>query len=118
MDAQGFELFAHELLDHAEKVRIEKAAHYATDSDRLSNFRKAASLTGSSLPIAVSSMMVKHTVSIYDMVDNVYGKDPLGKYNKDLWLEKLGDQINYLLLLYAAIQETETNATPLYEEDK
>lgn len=47
--------------------------------------------------------MAKHTVSVYDMIRS--GKD----YPLDLWEEKIKDSINYLLLLWALIQEDETD---------
>ena len=104
MTNEQFETIANKLLDHAATVRTNKAAEYASDTDRLRNFRKAAALASVEVPAAITGMMLKHTVSIYDMVDNVYTQH-MGAYTDDIWLEKLGDQINYLLLLYAAIVE-------------
>lgn len=105
MNQEIFESLATKLLDHAAEVRGAKAKEYATNDDRLSNFRKAAALATVTMPEAVAGMMVKHTVSIYDMV-NASFKETLGAYPESLWLEKLGDQINYLLLIYAAIIES------------
>lgn len=80
-------------------VLVVKAAEYAP-VDRLANFRKAASLCGKSLPQVIGGMMVKHTVSLYDMIesDKPY---PMG-----LWDEKITDHINYLILLRAALAES------------
>ena len=44
-------------------------------------------------------MMVKHTVSIFDMVES--GKP----FDLALWDEKITDHINYLILIRAALVE-------------
>jgi hypothetical protein len=82
-------------------VLVVKAAEYATE-DRLANFKKAAHLRGSTMPQAIAGMMVKHTVSVYDMVDS--GKP----YSIEVWDEKITDHINYLILLRAAVVDTPT----------
>lgn len=82
-------------------VLCKKADEYATD-DRLHNFKVAAELQGCTPIRALSGMMCKHTVSVYDLINDFEeGKDiPL-----ELWEEKIGDSINYLLLLTALIHE-------------
>ena len=51
---------------------------------------------------ALAGMMCKYTVSVYDMLKGVEeGKH----YPVELWDEKIGDSINYLLLLAAMIRE-------------
>jgi hypothetical protein len=94
----------------AERVRMcidvmcKKSDEYATDNDKLHNFKVAASLQGCSDIKALGGMMCKHTVSIYDLINDFEnGKNiPL-----DLWNEKIGDSINYLLLLNALVIEHE-----------
>ena len=78
-----------------------KADEYATD-DRLHNFKVAAELQNCTPIKALAGMMCKHTVSVYDLVNDVEnGKTvPI-----ELWNEKIGDSINYLLLLTALIEE-------------
>lgn len=105
MNKEKFNDLSTVILNHCHSLLVEKAAHYANDADRLANFRKAAALACVPVPKAVAGMMVKHTVSIYDMIENVYGNDPVGKYSLDLWTEKIGDQINYLIILFTAIAE-------------
>lgn len=77
---------------------INKAAEYATE-DRLHNFKIAAALQDVTTVQALAGMMAKHTVSVYDMCAS--GED----YPIELWNEKIGDSINYLLLLAAAVRE-------------
>jgi len=106
MDEKTFNSYANGLLSLAAKVRNAKKVEYEAESDRLANFRKAADLSNETVPKAISGMMIKHTVSIYDMIEGEFNKfntDP--PYSLELWREKLCDQINYLLLLYAAIRE-------------
>jgi hypothetical protein len=92
-------------LQHMQEVTVDtlmhKAKEYATDGDRLHNFKVAAAIQGVSPKEALAGMMAKHTVSVYDMIGS--GED----YPLDLWEEKIKDSINYLFLLWALIQEAE-----------
>lgn len=76
-----------------------KATEYSGEGDRLHNFKVAAVVQECSPRRALAGMMVKHTVSIYDMC--VAQKN----YCQDMWDEKITDHINYLLLLKAVIAE-------------
>jgi hypothetical protein len=110
MDHKTFSALTANLLSQASRIRNEKAVEYESEIDRLANFRKAAVLQNCSIPVAISGMMAKHTVSIYDMIETEFNNmniDP--PYTLELWREKLIDQINYLLLLYAAIREARPN---------
>lgn len=73
-----------------------KRAEYA-NVDVLANFKKAAHLRGCGMPQAVGGMLVKHIVSIFDMVES--GQP----YPTEVWDEKITDAINYLILLRAAL---------------
>ena len=78
-----------------------KAAEYATD-DRLHNFKVAAELSGESPIKALGGMMKKHTVSVYDLIEAANRGEDI---SLELWDEKIGDHINYLLLLWAVVVE-------------
>lgn len=78
---------------------MQKAKEYATDGDRLHNFKVAAAVQGVTPMQALAGMMAKHTVSVYDMVGT--GES----YPLSLWEEKIKDSINYLFLLWAMVQE-------------
>lgn len=98
------EVFAKVTAERIEKcldVLGTKADEYAT-TDRLHNFKIAGELQNCTPIKALGGMMSKHTVSVYDLInDYEAGKEiPL-----DLWNEKIGDSINYLLLLNALIIE-------------
>lgn len=76
-----------------------KATEYAENDDRLHNFKNAAGMMNCDPKEALAGMMAKHTISIYDMCRS--GES----YPLSLWEEKIGDHINYLLLLKALIVE-------------
>lgn len=98
MKPERFENILDAQIERVRDVLVVKAAEYATE-DRLANFKKAAHLRGCGVSQAISGMMVKHTVSVFDMVES--GKE----YSLDLWDEKITDHINYLILLRAALVE-------------
>ena len=47
-------------------------------------------------------MMAKHTVSVYDLIQKQ--EHGVG-VSKEMWEEKIGDSINYLILLSALVEE-------------
>ena len=79
-----------------------KADEYATE-DRLHNFKVAAQLQNCTPVTALAGMMAKHTVSVYDLIQ----KHEQGfAVSKNMWDEKIGDSINYLILLSALVRES------------
>lgn len=91
--------------EKVETVLGAKGDEYATDNDRLHNFKVAAQVQGITVKEALSGMMAKHTVSVYDMIAD--GKD----HSLDKWDEKILDHINYLILLRAIVVEEKSIAT-------
>ncbi len=83
---------------------LKKSEEYADEFDRLHNFKVAAELQNCTPEKALAGMMCKHTVSIFDLINDLEeGKSiPL-----PLWEEKIGDSINYLFLLTALVEERE-----------
>jgi hypothetical protein len=98
MNAKDFETIVNQTLDACKNTLCNKAKEYAVDEDRLHNFKTAAALQGCTVERSLSGMLAKHVVSIFDMCDH-------GIYPVDTWQEKIGDAINYLLLLKAVIIE-------------
>ena len=85
-------------------VLSNKAKEYSSDQDRLHNFKVASQLesTPETPEKSLWGMMKKHTVSIIDIIDGTMR----GEYpTPDMRDEKLGDAINYLLLLEALLAE-------------
>lgn len=99
MNSEWFEKVIKVQIKTCEDVLIGKAKEYATDDDRLHNFKNAAGMMSCDPKEALAGMMAKHTISVYDMCRS--GKD----YPIELWNEKITDHINYLLLLKAIVEE-------------
>lgn len=98
MNLTWFANIIEEQISRCRDILIVKGAEYAT-SDRLHNFRQAATLQGIDTSQALAGMMAKHTISVYDLITN-------GDFsNLDIWNEKITDHINYLLLLRAVVEE-------------
>lgn len=99
MTTKEFECIMENQINRCREILGSKAGEYAAEDDRLHNFRVAAALQGGSLKQALAGMMVKHTVSLYDMCTS--GK----AYPIELWDEKITDHQNYLTLLRAVVEE-------------
>lgn len=86
------------------EILAKKGREYAPDTaDRLSAFKTAAKLQNITPLKALGGQMSKHTVSLYELIDN-------DSKDLDLWLEKLTDSINYLFLLHALVLEMRSDA--------
>jgi hypothetical protein len=81
-----------------------KAKEYAV-GDRLYNFKRAAEMLRTTPEKALFGMFMKHFVSVMDLVE---GSIVPTEY---LINEKLGDAINYLILLEAILKEFKINLT-------
>jgi hypothetical protein len=78
-----------------------KAEEYATRYDVLHNFRSATDFTHLSMQTTLWGFMTKHLVSIRDMIQS----KQTNHYTTEQWEEKIGDTINYLILLEAIVKE-------------
>lgn len=79
------------------EVLVGKAREYASDVDRLHNFKVAAEIIQSTPLKALWGMEAKHLTSLSDMVNSEKS------YPAAVWDEKIGDSINYLILLRALV---------------
>lgn len=93
-----FDRIFEETVEKSRSVLASKSKEYATE-DKLHNFKVAAITEGVSNRRALGGMMVKHTVSIYDLLRADECADLA------MWDEKIGDHINYLILLRALVIE-------------
>lgn len=101
MKAEQFENIINNRIETCKSVLCNKAEEYATD-DRLHNFKVAGKLQKCTAVKALGGMMAKHTVSVYDLIEDYeQGK----AISQEMWCEKIGDSINYLLLLTALLEE-------------
>lgn len=99
MNNVKFEELTNERIKLCLSVLLDKSKEYANDVDRLRAFKAASAIEKCTAEEALGGMMAKHIVSIYDMLPNAKS------YSLGKWDEKIGDSINYLLLLNALIKE-------------
>lgn len=115
MNSEEFALVFDHQITLCRSMLLNKAEEYATDDDRLHNFQVAAELSGTDMVKALGGMMIKHTVSVYDMIREF---DPREDIGMDRWDEKINDHVNYLILLRAVLvdyvqKQTEKSAVNL-----
>lgn len=107
MTAGEFDAVLAARLEKTRAVLASKAAEYATDGDRLHNFKRSSRLFDDAglyrTPAeALAGMLVKHWVSVMDLVRRDADDEKIPPAVID---EKLGDAINYLILLEAVLTE-------------
>jgi hypothetical protein len=102
MNQETFDAILERRIEKIRSVLASKAKEYAK-GDRLHNFKRAAKFTGDSPAKMCASFMMKHMVSIMDIVDDVKEIGPLP--SREMVDEKIGDAINYLILLEALLIE-------------
>lgn len=107
MTTGQFEAILNRRLELIRSVLGAKAKEYARgEVDRLHNFRSAACLLNTNLADALWGMAVKHIVSVNDLVSACSVGDVPSLATAD---EKIGDAINYLILLEAVFDEMRRN---------
>lgn len=99
MNVNDYDFVVRQQMEKSLQTLMDKAREYGT-TDLLHAFKQAAALQGITTRAALAGMMAKHTVSVYDMCHNVPQY-----YDMAVWEEKLGDHINYLLILKAVVVE-------------
>ncbi len=104
MNNETFNSIVQSRLDACSKVLCRKAEEYASDSDRLHNFVVAGRMDNESPVRALWGMWKKHIVSIRDAIERM-NSDPTYCPSPEWCAEKLGDNINYTLLLEGLIQD-------------
>ena len=78
-----------------------KAKEYASGDNRLHNFDVGARILNVTPEQALQGMMLKHIISISDLIEWT-GSSP-ERITSELVDEKIGDTINYLILLEALL---------------
>lgn len=76
-----------------------KAGEYATDGTAFYNFERAAEINRKRPRQALWDMATKHLVSVMDMVESD------NDYEPEYIDEKIGDMINYLILLEGLLKD-------------
>ena len=103
MSHKEFEILLEERFDKIRSTLANKNREYASGEDKLHNFKRAGKMLGCTQEKALIGMWTKHIISILDIVDkwNDQNIDPDGEQLD----EKIGDAINYLILLEACFKE-------------
>lgn len=99
MNYNDFNKLVDEQFNVCKELLETKGKEYAPDTaDRLSAFKTASCMLHRTPIQALGGQMSKHTISIYEMIEQ-------GNKDQSLWLEKITDSMNYLLLLKALLQD-------------
>jgi len=98
MNTEQFENLLEHRLNLIKSTLSNKAKEYAV-GDRLYNFKRAAEILRSTPEKTLMGMFMKHLVSVLDLTENNI------KVTEHLVNEKIGDAINYLILLEAILTE-------------
>lgn len=103
MKHKEFEKLLKERFNIIRSVLIKKNKEYASDEDKLHNFKRAGAMLQCSQEKALIGMWTKHVISILDIVDKWDNKGIFPDMKQ--LNEKLTDAINYLILLEACFKE-------------
>jgi len=98
MTNEEFNKILERRIEQIKSTLSDKAKMYAI-GDRLYNFKRSAEILRCSPHKALLGMFIKHLVSIIDLIEKSYTA------NSELIDEKIGDGINYLILLEAIFRE-------------
>lgn len=98
MKQARFEQLVQEQIKRCEKTLLTKGKGYAAEQDRLDHFKRAGAMLGTSPEEALAGMASKHFISVAKLCQ----EKPA---DLKIWDEKIGDAINYLLILAALIRE-------------
>lgn len=93
----NFEECIENRIHNIRKVLSAKAKEYATDDNRFHNFDVAARILDCTPEQALRGMLLKHIVSVLDLVE--WADSNSTKLTEQAIDEKIGDIINYLILL-------------------
>jgi ERCC4-related helicase len=99
MNTETFDKIVEERLTKIKDILLIKSKEYAVNDDRLYNFRRASIINKETPEQALWGMFTKHLVSVIDLVE---GSTQVTEY---LVNEKIGDAINYLILLEAIFKD-------------
>lgn len=104
MTHEKFNNFAKNFVKQTTSVLYAKGKSYALNrGDRLEHFKSAAKYLNTTPREACLAQLTKHLVSIRDMVCANDG----AVFSPEQWDEKIGDAINYLVLLRAIVIDQE-----------
>lgn len=104
MDSKRFKELLDELDGNSLETLKEKNGRYAQNGDCLHNFRKGAEIIGGTPAQACWGYLTKHLVALRDMVENNDFS------NREDFLEKCQDTINYIRFLWCIGNDEQTES--------
>lgn len=115
MNNETFSTIVERRLQSLKDLLIKKGAEYASDKDRLHNFKKGSRMKAKHPLQVLDGMLLKHIISYDDMLEDIEA----GKTIDYAYInEKLGDILAYFLLAEAVIIDTAVvTSLPGYIED-
>ena len=99
MNIDQFEVILKNMQLKQDLTLVRKAKEYASEDDRLHNFKKIAEFIGITPAQVAMVLMLKNLVSLNDAIFNMV---PMSDEFLD---EKIGDPYNYLVLIRALIED-------------
>jgi hypothetical protein len=99
MTPKEFDKLTTARIEKIKEILLHKSIEYSHNGDRLWNFKLASNMNSNTPEEALWGMAMKHLVSVDDLV-----KKRL-KSTVPMIDEKIGDLINYLILLEAILKE-------------
>ena len=104
MNNEEFEKILNKRIELIKATLLKKGVEYSGQlDDRMHNFKRAAQVLDITSEETLLGMKVKHDVSVMDIVTRIVYWDTLP--SEEMLQEKIGDSINYLILLEAMILE-------------
>ena len=100
MDSEMFKMLLNELDANSVATLAEKNARYSRNGDALHNFRSGGDVFGGTPAQACWGYLTKHLVALRDMVQNNDFS------NREDFLEKCQDTINYIRFLWCIGNDT------------
>lgn len=93
-----------------DSVLMSKGKEYANNDEVFHNFKNAVGISFTNSPEKVAwEMMVKHLQSIKDIIEHVSIDGANGYPTDHMIEEKIGDAINYLILIEGMLKERNIN---------
>ena len=103
MKTEEFNKLLEERIEKTKLILANKANEYASGGDRLYNFKEAGCKLNITPEKALQGIKVKHDVSVDDLIR--WAEISPDKLTEEIINEKIGDSINYLILLEALLKE-------------
>lgn len=97
MNKDKFNNLVEERVEKIKRILLEKSAEYSSDEDKLKNFKSGSPISGQTPTAYLWSLATKHLECIREMA--------LGRLDVKYYDEKIGDAINYMILLEGLFKE-------------